>query len=247
LNNQTIKSTPYITLSNGQKLFLNQIRRSDSGELSLRKFSYGYDITNRTSIINHLIKIYDYKSYLEIGVRDLRNFNSIMCENKTGIDPNPLKLNKNIIIKTSDKFFFELDKKVKFDVIFIDGLHLEDQVDRDIENSILHINDSGTIIMHDCNPPSKFHQRKTYEVDGKLPPWNGTTWRSFVKHRMINDKLTMCVVDCDWGVGIIKKGKQNLLEYKDKFSYSYLEKNRTKALNLISVDDFLNKYNKRID
>ena len=247
MNNQTIKSTPYITLSNGQKLFLNQIRRSDSGELSLRKFSYGYDITNRTSIINHLIKIYDYKSYLEIGVRDLRNFNSIMCENKTGIDPNPLKLNKNIIIKTSDKFFFELDKKVKFDVIFIDGLHLEDQVDRDIENSILHINDSGTIIMHDCNPPSEFHQREVYEVDGKLPQWNGTTWRSFVKNRMINNNVTMCVVDCDWGVGIMKKGNQKLLEYKDKFSYSYLEKNRIKALNLISVDDFLNKYNNRIN
>ena len=238
------KLTPYITLKNGAKLFLNQIKRKDFGELSLRKFSHGFDISNRTAIINHLINFYSYESYLEIGVRDLRNFDKIICKNKIGIDPSPSKFNKNIYIQSSDNFFSELNKNNKFDIIFIDGLHLEDQVDRDIKNSLNHITNNGKIIMHDCNPPTSFHQRENYEVDGKFPPWNGTTWRSFIKNRMKNKNIEMCVVDCDWGVGIIKKGKQNLLEFEKKFSYSYLEKNRMNALNLISVDDFLNKYNK---
>ena len=179
---------------------------------------------------------------MEIGVRDLRNFNAIKCKKKIGIDPKPLKINKQIHIKTSDIFFSELNKDIKFDIIFIDGLHLESQVDKDIDSSLKHLQKNGVIVLHDCNPPTKFHQRENYEVGGKFPEWNGTTWRSFVKYRINNENITMCVVDCDWGVGIIKKGKQNKLKFKKNFSYRDFEQNRISALNLISVDDFLIKY-----
>ena len=241
LNNNK-QSLPFTILKNGKKIYLNDIEKRISGEFSFRKFNHGYDITSRTSIINHLISTYDYKNYLEIGVRDLRNFDAIKCYKKIGIDPKPLKLNKQIYKKTSDDFFSQLDKKIKFDIIFIDGLHLELQVDKDIDNSLKHLKNNGRIIIHDCNPPSEFHQRDNYEINGKFPAWNGTTWRSFIKNRMTNKNINMCVVDCDWGVGIIKKGKQNLLKFKENFSYRDLQQNRICALNLISVDDFLIKY-----
>lgn len=42
----------------------------------------------RTEIINHLIRKYGYKTYLEIGVGDPRkNLCLIECEKKTGVDP----------------------------------------------------------------------------------------------------------------------------------------------------------------
>ena len=52
----------------------------------------------------------------------------------------------------------------------------------------------------------------------------------------------MFCVDCDWGVGIIQKNKQQLFKLKSEINYSLLEKNRKELLNLISVSEFLQKY-----
>ena len=51
-----------------------------------------------------------------------------------------------------------LNSETKFDVIFIDGLHLAEQVERDIENSLDFIKEDG--YFYDCNPPSEWHARK---------------------------------------------------------------------------------------
>ena len=56
----------------------------------------------------------------------------------------------------------DLSRDVKFDLIFIDGLHLANQVQKDIENSLKFIKDEGFIVLHDCNPPSEYHQREDY-------------------------------------------------------------------------------------
>ena len=50
----------------------------------------------------------------------------------------------------------------------------------------------------------------------------------------------MYVVDTDWGCGIVKHGKQSLIDGAE-LSYANLEKNRQSWLNLISVDDFFAK------
>ena len=122
-------------------------------------------------------------------------------------------------------------------------------MDLDIQNSLNFLNENGFIIMHDCNPPTKFHQRKNYELkDGSTPFWNGTVWRSYVKLRAKNNDLNMNVVNCDWGVGIIRKKNnieninKNNLKIKDDFTYSDLKENREYILNLISIYDFFCKY-----
>ena len=91
---------------------------------------------NRWNIINSLIDEFDYKSYLEIGVRRRGNFNRINCVLKDGVDPNGQGNYKT----TSDKFFALPNvKKKKWDIIFIDGLHIDEQVNRDIKNSLKHL------------------------------------------------------------------------------------------------------------
>lgn len=198
---------------------------------------------NRTYIINYLIKKYNLKNYLEIGVRNGKNFNNIIIKNKIGVDPEPIdkiKDYKNIKVMTSDNYF--ISNNIKFDIIFIDGLHLEEQVDKDIINSLKVLNDNGYIIMHDCNPPTKFHQRTNYELkNGETPFWNGTVWRSYVKLRMNNNNLKMRVVNCDWGVGIIQKGNQKCIKTKD-LKYNLLNEDRENILNLISPYEFLNNF-----
>ena len=234
------KNIPFINLPNGEILSLGDVIKKEYGEVTIQKFSYGYDIGNRTAIINHLIKKNNFKYYLEIGVRDLKNFDRIKIDNKLGVDPFPVREDKRIITATSDEFF---NKNLKFfDLIFIDGLHLEHQVDKDIKNSFRFLNKNGFIIMHDCNPPSEFHQRENYEVDGQFPSWNGTVWRSFAKLRTTKKNISMSCVDCDWGVGIIQKNKQQLFKLNSEINYSLLEKNRKELLNLISVTEFIQKY-----
>ena len=240
MNNQKKNSKLFIKLPNGDTLYENEVKKIINGELTIQKFINGFQLASRTSIINHLIILYDFKTYLEIGVRDSRNFDKINIEKKLGVDPNPLKKDSQILTLTSNKFFET--NKIKFDIILIDGLHLEYQVDKDIQNSLKTLNNNGVIIMHDCNPPTKFHQRENYEVNGKFPAWNGTTWRSFAKLRINNDDLNMCCVDCDWGIGIIKKGSQKIFKIKQDLSYELLEKKRKKLLNLISVSEFIQEF-----
>ncbi len=235
-----IEKLPYLKLSNGELLKTGEVKNTIMGELTIQKFNHGYDLASRTSLINHLISKYNFKNYLEIGVRDGRNFEKILIKNKVGVDPNPTKDIINLQKISSDDFF-KINKDF-FDIIFIDGLHLESQVDRDIEGSLKFLSDKGFIIMHDCNPPTEFHQRDNYEVNGKFPTWNGTVWKSFAKLRMAELNLEISCVNCDWGVGIIKHGKSKPFKSTQSLDFKFLDNNRVELLNLISVENFIKKY-----
>jgi len=122
----------------------------------------------RIDIINFLSNKFEYKNYLEIGIRNpWECFDHVQCENKDSVDPG-FETNDNVAKYkyTSDEFFRvlennELDKETdfKWDVIFIDGLHTSYQVERDIKNSLNHLSENGTIVLHDCNPPTEYHAR----------------------------------------------------------------------------------------
>lgn len=140
---------------------------------------------------------------------------------------------------TSDEFFADCNNK-SFDIIFIDGMHLEDFVHRDIENSLRCLAKGGIIVVHDCNPPTEFHQRLVYEVNGEFPPWNGTVWRGWLNFRT-RWNLSMCVVDTDYGVGLIRRGLQIPIR-QSEMTYTEFSEKRSKLLPLISVKKFLWKY-----
>ena len=231
---------PFIKLNNGEILTAGEVKKVINGELTIQKFSYGFDIASRTSIINHLVKKYSLNNYLEIGVRDGRNFDKIIARKKTGVDPYPTKKITGLHQITSDEFF-KINENF-FDIIFIDGLHLENQVDKDLEGGLNFLSEGGFIIMHDCNPPTEFHQRENYEVDGQFPPWNGTVWKSFAKLRLNNQDLDICCVDCDWGIGVIRRGFSSSPNLSGKLDFNFLNKNRKYLLNLISVNEFIKGY-----
>ena len=227
----------YIKLNNGEILKFKEVKIIDSVELTFQRFFYGYDIASRTSIINHLIQKNQLKSYLEIGVRDGRNYNKILAPYKVGVDPYPRKLINGLRQETSDVFF--KNNNETFDIIFIDGLHLNTQVDKDIKNSLSCLSKDGYIILHDCNPPTEFHQRENYEVNGSYPTWNGTTWKSYAKIRMTDESLSLYCINCDWGVGVIRRGEAKLFPLNKNLEFEFLERNRKELLNLISVKKFL--------
>ena len=196
----------------------------------------------RTDIINQLIKKYKYINYLEIGVNDGTNIRKVLCEHKDGVDPgietiNPSEVNYPI----DSNSFFDLIRghDIKYDIIFVDGLHHDDQVYIDIKNAMNHLSENGTIVCHDMNPQWEIVQRK--QVPTNVSCWNGDCWKAWVKLRGELSNYSMEVVDTDHGVGIIRPGKQiPITEITDNFWE--FSKNRVHLLNLISIDQFFEKY-----
>ena len=198
----------------------------------------------RIDVINKLIKKFGYKSYLEIGIYRGGCFNSIDVECKRGVDPNPIDFTDDrVSVMTSDEYFKTIPLDKTYDIVFIDGLHDHKQILKDVENSLNHLAENGTIVLHDCNPPTEWHQREISEFDGS-GKFNGTVWRGFVEYRSKCKDLNMFVIDCDWGIGVIRRSEKVKFpkfvcnDQDDILSYGWLEKNRQMALNLISPKRF---------
>jgi len=150
---------------------------------------------------------------------------------------------------TSDKFFEQLSKNYMYDIIFVDGMHLYDYVLRDINNSLKHLNPKGVIVVHDCNPKKKNLVRPYEEYNGG--PWCGTVWQAIAHLRMKRGDLQICVVDIDYGCGIIKKGQQEVFKpfpvghipiMEDILIYDFLVEHREELLNVCSVEEFKEDY-----
>lgn len=206
---------------------------------------------SRTELINFLLnKREGHTTYLEIGVRNPNdNFNHIQASEKFSVDPGvEFKENPVDFQLTSDAFFDQLDngqildRSKRFDVVFIDGLHLAAQVDRDISNALRYLKEDGFIVMHDCNPPTEWHARESYDYHytPAKQMWNGTTWKAFVKWRTA-ESVSACCVNTDWGLGVISKrmilGSHLHLD-NPFFEYLDLNANRKSYLNLVSFDEF---------
>jgi hypothetical protein len=199
----------------------------------------------RYDLINFLHSKFNFSNYLEIGVNNGACIRKINIPLKDGVDPNhSIEYDGSFVPEinfqmTSDDFF-QNHVNTKYDVIFIDGLHHSQQVDKDIINSLAHLKEGGFILLHDCNPP-------TYEmqiVPRQQGLWNGDVWKSIVKARKIQG-LEVSVVDTDWGVGVIRRGSQQVIQYplEQCLDWNFFDGHREEILNIISVEEFYQKYN----
>jgi hypothetical protein len=199
----------------------------------------------RYDIINRFIREREYKDYLEIGVFTGECIREIVVDNKTAVDPGAEGVvDKEVTDQmTSDDFFKSIKESGKlYDIIFIDGLHHSNQVDIDIENSLLHLRDNGVIILHDCNPGEELYTL----VPRVSSIWHGDVYKSVLRFRS-KSLHSFYTIDTDCGCGVIlkdyKEDTQNdVEEYKKAMSsWSYFFENKTKLLNLISVQQFNEK------
>lgn len=174
----------------------------------------------RYDLIQYLINKYRLKSYLEIGIQFGQTFNRIQCERKVGVDPKA-DPQENIFPLTSDEFFGQNSEV--FDIIFIDGLHLYEQVVVDIVNSWNSLSINGFVVLHDCLPMCK-------EMCGRaaiISQWTGDVWKAVVWFNEYYPEIGCCVLDIDYGCGVIKKSKERQVSFRseDLEIYSQLDFN----------------------
>ncbi len=134
---------------------------------------------------------------------------------------------------TSDEFF--ASPRGLYDLMFVDGLHQEAQVARDLLNGLSVLAPGGTIVAHDCNLVTEFAQ--TEAPNGGV--WNGTVWKSWLRLRATRADLSMIVVDIDHGCGVLRGGRQELYPLPETLDFAFFDEHRKEALPLVSVDTFL--------
>jgi hypothetical protein len=138
---------------------------------------------------------------------------------------------------TSDDFFKNNPDK-KYDIFFIDGLHTEEQVYKDIINALEHLNEGGTIVCHDFLAETEWEQRSLPDgYDGK-GIWTGDVWKACALLRMTRPDLKMCTVDVDFGVGIIQRGSQEIYVAPAPLTYKLYVQDRKRMMNVITRFEF---------
>ncbi len=184
----------------------------------------------RTDVIQKIIDKKRATRYLEIGVNNGDNFFPIVASQKIAVDPsfafskelelewnakNSANLTAQYVNSTSDDFFANTHPIEHFDVVFIDGLHTYEQSLKDVINSLDNLNDNGVIVMHDCKPPhvaaacpaKSLQEAEDMQVPGWTGEWCGDVWKTICYLRIHRQDLQVFVLDCDYGLGIVRKGK----------------------------------------
>jgi hypothetical protein len=193
----------------------------------------------RSQIINAFIKKYGYTSYLEIGVNTPAqpgyNWNNVNIELKHGVDPAEKAA---ATFKMPSDEFFAHHVNMKYDIVFVDGLHLFEQAYRDIVNSLKWLNDNGTIVVHDCNPTEEITQRR----ERASSAWHGDVWKAILKLRMEDPTISIFTIDADEGCTVIRKGSQELFKTSEPesviYDFNFFDANRKEILNMKSVREF---------
>lgn len=225
---------------------------------------------NRIKAVQRALDRRSSRVYLEIGVSRGTAFRRIAAEEKIAVDPAfklsartrrraDAKANATHYFEMTSDAFFENQatflKQRRIDVALIDGLHTYSQVVQDVENTLRYLRDDGIIFLHDCNPtrasvacPAESYadfraQNRWWEID-----WSGDVWKAIVYLRSMRQDLQIAVLNCDWGVGIVRKGtpESSRLSYSsaqiEALNYADLAAERDRLLNLkppAYLDEFL--------
>jgi hypothetical protein len=215
---------------------------------------------NITDVIQRIIDKKNAKTYLEIGAGSGANFFAIRARRKIAVDLNftfsrrrrikwTLKNICNVAAEfdesSSDSYFVRKKSTDCLDVVFIDGLHTYEQSLKDVNNSLIHLSDSGIIIMHDCSPPNEvaaypavsWKHADELKLPGWTREWCGDVWKTVCHLRSHRTDLRVFVLDCDYGLGIVTKGEADSclnLTQKDlnEMTYESLANDRRNLLNL---------------
>ncbi len=156
----------------------------------------------RAAIVNRLVAEQPAGHYLEIGCAGNELFDAVMAADKTGVDP----IRGGTHRMTSDAFF-AANPAARFGVIFIDGLHLYDQVRRDLVNALAALAPGGWIALHDSLPRDWLEEHVPQIVSSG---WTGDGWK--VAFELLETEgVDFRLVTVDHGVLVVKPARPGVV------------------------------------
>jgi hypothetical protein len=189
---------------------------------------------HHSELLNLIAKKINARTYVEIGVFNPdHNFHKVEIKHKLGIDPDP---NAGANCRMSSDEFFSIAKLMdaKVDLFWIDGLHHDDQVQRDILNAWQLLNPRGVIAIHDCNP----HSESITHVPRDNREWTGNVYRAICR---LLYPMTYFTIDFDYGCCIIRKEQPGaFIRFTDiDVSWEKFNDHRESMINLVSLEQGL--------
>lgn len=206
--------------------------------------------TNASRRINRLLKELNLNSYLEIGVNTGRTFFDVKASSKTAVDPK-FRFDKNkyqsdgieFFETSSDDFFNHNSLGKKFDLIFLDGLHVFEQTFRDFCACMSCINEKSIIIIDDVMPDDVYsaipNQSETYKFR-KAFGINNLSWHGDIY------KIVFLIHDFFINFNYLtihKKGNPQLILWRDTRKNFTPIFNSLEKISRLSFFDFYNLKN----
>lgn len=157
----------------------------------------------RTDLLKFIVNEREPEKYLEIGIQRGINFEEIKAPYKVGVEPYPRQKQPGVLEMTSDEFFtLQNPDYIGFDLVFIDGLHTEEQTWKDLQNSLERLSENGVIVMHDALP----HNLEYTSMD-----WCGTSYKAIMRAAQ-TPGLKVMTWKKDHGCAVIVKDSNPMLE-----------------------------------
>ncbi len=217
-------------------------------------------IWGKTDIVKYLSDRNGYRSYLEI------------CTASTGrefakIDPSRFDICHRLMYRCPDDFTdgLAIDFRIatldstpcveelhrqgrRYDIILVDPWHEYDSSYRDLKNAISLVSDNGSIVVHDCLPPTDDIISPTFTPGS----WCGVTFMAYIDLVTQNKALRYRTIDTDFGCGVIQLCKDIPIDvpaalldaWKErsgdpKEAFRLMRDNKQVLLRLVSVDEFI--------
>ncbi len=117
----------------------------------------------RAGVVQAFLNMFEAPTYLEIGVNEGETFHALRAARKVAVDPGfafPAEAREpgpgTEYHEVSSDAYFDLAGRrgVRFDVVYLDGLHTFDHTLRDLLNAVLLLKDRGVIVVDDVIPNS---------------------------------------------------------------------------------------------
>lgn len=163
--------------------------------------------------LNTISKALGCKTYLEIGVATGETILQVNVPSRTGVDPyfdfnwrqEVISANGTLDLQqcTSDLFFNNLDPSIRYDLIFIDGLHTYEQTYRDIINALLHSHSRTVILIDDTVPFDVFSTSRDPQEcinlrytcsEQREEYWQGDTYKVVPLLRLFNPHYNLATI-----------------------------------------------------
>jgi Methyltransferase domain len=133
------------------------------------------------------------------------------------------------------------------DVVLVDSSHDEDDCLQVLEACLAEVRCGAAIVVHDSNPPTRWHQRPGAEY-APGSEWNGTVWKAILRFRLAHPDIWVTTVDTDWGCTIVLPGLRTPPPMEALFpggpaavadlGWDWFEQNRERVLGLVPLSRF---------